>query len=177
MPRPSCSTILREMNAGELIATIVTSKHASPKGDYLPPVLPNEPIYYSLQFCWEYTAAYTPWAPLWSSDHNSWLQTQKSLVRLLPDFSEKYWIWNGVHSAFLRIKKSYLNEKVGLRSRKLWLPAVRICYVDHAIILHPQNLALNSLASCSRGRYIRLRTKGHGVCFYKRALISKCINI
>jgi hypothetical protein len=38
---------------------------------------------------------------LWSSGQSSWLQIQRSRVwfAALTDFSEKYWIWNGVHSA------------------------------------------------------------------------------
>jgi hypothetical protein len=38
--------------------------------------------------------------PLWSSGQSFWLQIQRSLVRFpaLPDFSERHWVWNGVHS-------------------------------------------------------------------------------
>jgi hypothetical protein len=55
---------------------------------------------------------YTP--PLWSSGQSSWMQTQKSRVRFpaLPDFSEYQWVWNGVHSALVRVNEELLERKV-----------------------------------------------------------------
>jgi hypothetical protein len=51
--------------------------------------------------------------PLWSSGQTSWLQTHSSRVwsPALPDFSEYQWVWNGVHSAFVRINEELLERK------------------------------------------------------------------
>jgi hypothetical protein len=49
-----------------------------------------------------YTKVYTDFGPpLWLVVKSFWLLTQGSRVRFppLPDFSEKQWVWNGVHSA------------------------------------------------------------------------------
>jgi hypothetical protein len=46
--------------------------------------------------------------PLWSSAQTSWLQTQRSRVR----FPVLQWVWNGVHSALVRINEEILERKV-----------------------------------------------------------------
>jgi hypothetical protein len=50
-----------------------------------------------------------PRPPLWSSGQSSWLLTQGYRVRFraLPD-----WVWNGVHSALVRINEELLERKV-----------------------------------------------------------------
>jgi hypothetical protein len=52
--------------------------------------------------------------PLWSSGQSFWLQIQRSWARFpaLSDFSEKQWVWNGVHSASWGQLRSYLEEIV-----------------------------------------------------------------
>jgi hypothetical protein len=41
------------------------------------------------------------------------LLTQRSRVRFpaLPDFSEYQWVWNGVHSALVRVNEELLERK------------------------------------------------------------------
>jgi hypothetical protein len=51
--------------------------------------------------------------PLWSSGQRSWLLTQRPRVRFpgAATFSEQ-WVWNGVHSALVRINEKLLERKV-----------------------------------------------------------------
>jgi hypothetical protein len=47
------------------------------------------------------------------AEQSSWLQTQRS--RVLPSasrFSEYRWVWNGVHSALVRVNEELLERKV-----------------------------------------------------------------
>jgi hypothetical protein len=52
--------------------------------------------------------------PLRSTGQSSWLQTQRSRIRFpaLSDFSEWQWVWNGVHSALVRINEELLERKL-----------------------------------------------------------------
>jgi hypothetical protein len=53
------------------------------------------------------------WPPLWSSGQSSWLQILgPGSILCATRFSEKYWAWNGIHSASWVQLISYLKEKV-----------------------------------------------------------------
>jgi hypothetical protein len=62
------------------------------------------------------------WPPLWSSSHSSWLLSQRSRVRflVLPNFSSNSRVWNGVHSALVRINEELLERKISGSGVENW---------------------------------------------------------
>jgi hypothetical protein len=71
-------------------------------------------------------------------------------------FSEKLWVWNGVHSASWVQLRRYLGAAVW----KAEITAVGIRHADHATPIYPQKLTLISSTSCGRSvGIIRSRTK------------------
>jgi hypothetical protein len=50
-------------------------------------------------------------AVLWASGKTSWLLTQSSIPGAAR-FSEEQWVWNGVHSALVRINEELRERKV-----------------------------------------------------------------
>jgi hypothetical protein len=46
-------------------------------------------------------------------------------------FSEKYWVWNGVHTVLGVQLRSYLKEKVAVLVKKIEITAVGIRDADH----------------------------------------------
>jgi hypothetical protein len=102
------------------------------------------------------------WSSLWSSDQSTWLQIQKpGSIPCATRFSEKYWVWNGVHSASWVQLRSYLekrkssgygleNREYGYRDPSRW---------PHGI-LYPKKLALTSPTSCGNWvGIVRYRTQ------------------
>jgi hypothetical protein len=75
-------------------------------------------------------------------------------------FSEKQWVWKGVHSASWVRLRSYLKERVAASVKKTEITAVGIRRTDHATPLYPQKLALTSPTSGGRSvGIVRSRTK------------------
>jgi hypothetical protein len=75
-------------------------------------------------------------------------------------FSEKQWVWNGVHSALWVQLTSYLEEKVAAPVKRAENTAVGIRHADHLAPLYPKKLALTSSTSVGRSICIvRLRTQ------------------
>jgi hypothetical protein len=74
-------------------------------------------------------------------------------------FCEKYWVWNGVHSASWVQLSSYLEEKVATSVKKIEITAVDPPRWLRDT-LYPQKLALTSLTSSGRSvGIVRSRTK------------------
>jgi hypothetical protein len=60
-----------------------------------------------------YTFGSVEWLPLWYSDQISGYKSSgPGSVRGATRFSEKYWVWNGVYSAWWVQLRTFLEEKV-----------------------------------------------------------------
>jgi hypothetical protein len=84
-------------------------------------------------------------------------------------FSEKSWVWNGVHSAYWVQLGSHLEEKVVAPVWKTEIAAVWIRCADHATPIFPQILTLTSTISGCRSvdiLVIRSRTKATELRYY-----------
>jgi hypothetical protein len=106
-----------------------------------------------LVFCSIYN--YTPSSePLWSSGHSYGCRSRSpGSIPGSSRFSEKYWVWNGVHSASWVQLRSYLKEKVVAQIYKTENTAVGIHHADHETPYIQKKLALTSptSSSCSVG--------------------------
>jgi hypothetical protein len=71
----------------------------------------------------------------------------------IPDatrFSEKLWVWNGVHSASWEQLKSYLEEKVAALGQKIENTAIEDPSWRQRGPLYPRKLSLTTPRSCDR---------------------------
>jgi hypothetical protein len=82
-------------------------------------------------------------------------------------FSEKQWVWNGIHSASWVQLISYLEEKVAAPVWKTENTVVRIIRADHATPLYPQKVVTNEIRS--RSFFIN-RTNGR----YEKSHLKMC---
>jgi hypothetical protein len=82
-------------------------------------------------------------------------------------FSEKYWVWNGVHSASRVQLRSYLEEKIAAPVWKAENMAVGNHHADHMAPSNSKKWALTSLTSgsCSVG-IVRSRTQATEFSFF-----------
>jgi hypothetical protein len=75
-------------------------------------------------------------------------------------YSEKQWVWNGIHSASWVQLKSCFEEIIAALVQKTEIAAVGIHSADHGTLLYPQKLALTSPTSGDRSvGIVRSRTK------------------
>jgi hypothetical protein len=89
-------------------------------------------------------------------------------------FSEKYFVWNGVHTASRTQLRSYLKKKVAAPVYKTEITAVEIRHSDHSTPIYPQKLALTSPTSCGRSvGIVRSRTQAMDFSVFFLFLESK----
>jgi hypothetical protein len=99
------------------------------------------------------------WPPSWSSGQSSWLHMQRSGCSIpgTTRFSDKLWVWNGVHSASWVHLRNYLEEKSSVSSLGNRESGLGIRNADH---VQPSMLALTSLTIGGRlVGIVLLRTK------------------
>jgi hypothetical protein len=74
-----------------------------------------------------------PYFPPWSSGQSSCYRSRgPGSIPGATRFSEKWWVWNGVHSASWVQLRSYLKGKVAAPVQKSENTAVEIRCTDHA---------------------------------------------
>jgi hypothetical protein len=99
--------------------------------------------------------------PLWASGQSSWLRSRApGSISGATRFSEKQWVWNGVHSASWVQLRSCLEKKVAAPGLDIWEYGRREPSRWPRGTLYPQNFAVTSPTSGGRSvGIVRSRTQ------------------